>query len=60
MPLMDKSHNLPGEGKVVHKFYEIQGLPHDRNTMSRPRSSRIVATGHVDIGEKGSWVKVDC
>ena len=43
--VMDKFHNLPGEDKVVYRFYEVQGRGPNRIVRLTPDLQAVAASG---------------
>jgi hypothetical protein len=55
--VMDKFHNLPGEDKVAHRFYEIQGRGPNRIVRLTPDLQAVAAsgTGLLDEELESRW-----
>jgi hypothetical protein len=55
--VMDKFHNLPGEDKVAHTFYEIQGRGPNRIVRLTPDLQAVAAsgTGLLDEELESRW-----
>jgi len=55
--VMDKFHNLPGEGQTAHRFYEIQGRGPNRMVKLTPDLQAVAAsgTGLLDDELESRW-----